>query len=49
MAINVGFKKKSRPITPRKIDQSKNKFDRHHPGLVVHIYFKFHEILPGSY
>ena len=39
---------KSRAITPSKIDQSKKKMNRHDPSIVVHIYFKFHEILPAS-
>ena len=33
---------------PSKIDQSKKKMNRHDPSIVVHIYFKFHEILPAS-
>ena len=44
-----GFFNKSRAITLKKIDQSKQKMEGHHPSMLVHIYFKFHKILPGSY
>jgi len=31
-----------------KLTNKKNKINRHDPSIVVHIYFKFHEILPAS-
>ena len=43
------FKKKSRAITPRTIDLSNYFLDGHHSSIVVHIYYKFHEILLASY